>query len=75
MVWPQLVSLAVIGSALFMLSLARFRKTLAQYGNGVGAHCHVEFAVPNIARNCAAASDWSESPRPKYSCYFGCNHL
>ena len=28
-VWPQLVSLAVIGSALFMLSLARFRKTLA----------------------------------------------
>ena len=28
-VWPQLVSLAVIGSALFILSLARFRKTLA----------------------------------------------
>ena len=28
-VWPQLVSLAVIGSILFLLSLARFRKTLA----------------------------------------------
>jgi ABC-2 type transport system permease protein len=28
-VWPQLVSLAVIASALFALSLARFRKTLA----------------------------------------------
>ncbi|MGB7991063.1 MAG: ABC transporter permease, partial [Candidatus Methylophosphatis roskildensis] len=28
-VWPQLISLAVIGSILFMLSLARFRKTLA----------------------------------------------
>jgi ABC-2 type transport system permease protein len=28
-VWPQLISLAVIGSALFMFSLARFRKTLA----------------------------------------------
>jgi ABC-2 type transport system permease protein len=28
-VWPQLVSLTVIGSTLFMLSLARFRKTLA----------------------------------------------
>jgi len=28
-VWPQLVSLAVIGSILFMFSLARFRKTLA----------------------------------------------
>ena len=28
-VWPQLISLAVIGSILFMLSLSRFRKTLA----------------------------------------------
>jgi ABC-2 type transport system permease protein len=28
-VWPQLISLAVIGLILFMLSLARFRKTLA----------------------------------------------
>jgi ABC-2 type transport system permease protein len=28
-VWPQLISLAVIGSALFMFSLARFRKALA----------------------------------------------
>lgn len=28
-VWPQLISLAVIGSILFMFSLARFRKTLA----------------------------------------------
>ena len=28
-VWPQLLSLAVIGSALFMFSLARFRKALA----------------------------------------------
>ena len=28
-VWPQLISLAVIGTALFMVSLARFRKTLA----------------------------------------------
>lgn len=28
-VWPQLVALVVIGAALFVLSLARFRKTLA----------------------------------------------
>jgi ABC-2 type transport system permease protein len=28
-VWPQLAALAVIGTSLFMLSLARFRKTLA----------------------------------------------
>ncbi|MCW5656780.1 MAG: ABC transporter permease [Burkholderiaceae bacterium] len=28
-VWPQLVSLAVIGAALFLFSLGRFRKTLA----------------------------------------------
>ena len=28
-VWPQFVSLAVIGTVLFALSLARFRKTLA----------------------------------------------
>ncbi|HEY5647772.1 MAG TPA: ABC transporter permease [Pseudomonadales bacterium] len=28
-VWPQLMSLAVIGSTLFMFSLARFRKSLA----------------------------------------------
>jgi len=28
-VWPQLISLAVIGAALFIASLARFRKTLA----------------------------------------------
>lgn len=28
-VWPQFVSLAVIGTVLFSLSLARFRKTLA----------------------------------------------
>lgn len=28
-VWPQLLSLALIGSALFMFSLARFRKALA----------------------------------------------
>jgi ABC-2 type transport system permease protein len=31
-VWPQLISLAVIGSVLFSLSLARFRKTLASIG-------------------------------------------
>lgn len=31
-VWPQLISLAVIGSALFSFSLARFRKTLAGLG-------------------------------------------
>ena len=29
-VWPQLISLAVIGSALFVLSLSRFRKTISQ---------------------------------------------
>mgnify|MGYP000879240433 FL=1 len=28
-VWPQLISLALIGSLLFSLSLARFRKTIA----------------------------------------------
>lgn len=28
-VWPQLISLSVIGTALFIFSLARFRKTLA----------------------------------------------
>jgi ABC-2 type transport system permease protein len=28
-VWPQFVALAVIGAVLFLLSLARFRKTLA----------------------------------------------
>jgi ABC-2 type transport system permease protein len=28
-VWPQFISLAVIGASLFTLSLARFRKTLA----------------------------------------------
>jgi ABC-2 type transport system permease protein len=28
-VWPQLVNLALIGSVLFVLSLLRFRKTLA----------------------------------------------
>ena len=29
-VWPQFISLAVIGSALFLFSLARFRKTISQ---------------------------------------------
>jgi len=29
MVWPQFVSLLLIGSTLFALSLARFRKTIA----------------------------------------------
>ena len=28
-VWPQLISLSVIGTALFIFSLTRFRKTLA----------------------------------------------
>lgn len=28
-VWPQLVSLVVIGAVLFTFSLARFRKTIA----------------------------------------------
>jgi ABC-2 type transport system permease protein len=28
-VWPQFLSLALIGAALFAMSLARFRKTLA----------------------------------------------
>lgn len=31
-VWPQLISLAVIGAILFIFSLARFRKTLAALG-------------------------------------------
>ena len=31
-VWPQLISLGVIGTALFLFSLARFRKTLASLG-------------------------------------------
>lgn len=29
-VWPQFISLAVIGAALFLFSLARFRKTISQ---------------------------------------------
>jgi ABC-2 type transport system permease protein len=31
-VWPQFASLALIGAVLFVLSLARFRKTLATMG-------------------------------------------
>ena len=31
-VWPQMLALLVIGSVLFMLSLARFRKMLSQMG-------------------------------------------